>query len=161
MHKQDLTLVVNIPQKHQDCEKFATYFGLSSHTCEYVCQKFYCQNSSTILGQYVEQRCWQKKTHLQYSSHQQGLDSTHWYCTQLSSSPLESDVGHSCRTPLNILLCHCSSPEIHSMEQQVDHSQLKMQKNLIFLLTVFVVPIIVTSICGAVLAITWCQLVIH
>ena len=59
------------------------------------------------------------------SSDQQGLDSTHSQYTQLSSSPLEPDLGYNCRTPLNHLLCQCSSPEIHYGEQSGDHSQLK------------------------------------
>ena len=43
--------------------------------------------------------------YLQCSSHQQGLDSTHPQYTQLSSSSVEPDLGYSCRTPLNPLLC--------------------------------------------------------
>jgi len=46
-------------------------------------------------------------------SNQQGLDSTHSQCTQLSST---DGLGHSYRTPLNPLLCQHSSPEIHSVE---------------------------------------------
>ena len=35
------------------------------------------------------------KTYQQSSSGQQGLESTHSQCTQLSSSPLEPDLGYS------------------------------------------------------------------
>ena len=35
----------------------------------------------------------------------QGLDSIQFQCTQTSSSSQEQNQGHSCRTPLNPLLC--------------------------------------------------------
>ena len=63
--------------------------------------------------------------YVQYSSDKQGLDSTHPQCTQLSSFPLELDLGHRCTTPLNHLLCQCSLSLIHFVGYQVDHSQLK------------------------------------
>lgn len=64
-------------------------------------------------------------TYLQYSSDQQGSDSTHSQCIQNSSSPLEPNLGHSCRTLSNHMLCQCSSQETHSGEPQGNHSQLK------------------------------------
>ena len=64
-------------------------------------------------------------TYQQSSSGQQGLDSTHSQCTQLSFPSLEPDLGHSCRTLLNHLLCQCSLSQIHSVGYQVDHSRLK------------------------------------
>ena len=64
-------------------------------------------------------------TYLQYSSDQQDLDSIHSQCTQFSSSPLEPDLGHNCRTLLNHVLCQCSSPENHSRGQQGIHNQLR------------------------------------
>jgi len=45
------------------------------------------------------------QTYLQNSLNQQGLDSTHSQCTQTSCSSLEPALDHSCRTPLNPLLC--------------------------------------------------------
>ena len=63
-------------------------------------------------------------TYQQSSSDQQDLDSNHSQYTQLSSFPLEPDIGYSCRTPLNPLQCQCNSPEIHVVGQEVDHSQL-------------------------------------
>ena len=65
-------------------------------------------------------------TYLQSKLRLQGLDSIHSLCTQTSSSSLEQNLGHSCRTPLNPLLCQCSSPEIHSAGQEVDRSQLEL-----------------------------------
>ena len=64
-------------------------------------------------------------TYLQSSSNQQGLDSTHSQCTQLSFPSLEPDLGHSCRMLLNHLLCQYSLSLIHSVGYQVDHSRLK------------------------------------
>ena len=78
----------------------------------------------TIVLKHLSLRSFGTTTYLQCSSDHQGLDSTRSQCTQLSSFPLAPDLGHSCRTPLNLLLCQCSSPEIHSVAQQVDHSQL-------------------------------------
>ena len=43
--------------------------------------------------------------YLQCSSIQQGSDSTHSQCTQISFFQLEVGLGCSCRTPLNQLLC--------------------------------------------------------
>ena len=67
-------------------------------------------------------------TYQQSSSDQQGLDSTHSQCTQLSFPSLEPDLGHSCRMLLNHLLCQCSLSQIHSVGYQVDHSQLGESK---------------------------------
>ena len=67
-------------------------------------------------------------TYQQCSSNQQDLDSIHFQCTQISSSQQEPDLGHSCRTPLNHLLCWCRSQETHSTGQQGDHSQLKEEQ---------------------------------
>ena len=64
-------------------------------------------------------------TYLQYSSCQQDLDSIYSLCTQFSSSPLEADLDHSCRTPLNSPLCWCSFPQFHSGGQWGDHSHLE------------------------------------
>ena len=50
-----------------------------------------------------------------------GLIPSIQHYSQFSSSPLEPDLGHNCRTPLNPLLCLCNSPEIHSE----GYSQLK------------------------------------
>ena len=67
---------------------------------------------------------WPLTTYLQCSSGQQGLDSTHSQYTQLSFPSLGPDLGHSCRMPLNHLLCQCSLSQIHSVGYQVHHSQL-------------------------------------
>ena len=43
--------------------------------------------------------------YLQSNLKHQGRDSIQFQCKQTSSSSLEPDLGHSCRTPLNLLLC--------------------------------------------------------
>ena len=63
-------------------------------------------------------------TYQQSSSSQQGLDSTHSQCTQLSFPSLEPDLGHSCRMLLNHLLCQCSLSLIHFVGYKENHSQL-------------------------------------
>ena len=63
-------------------------------------------------------------TYQQSSSDQQGLDSTHSQCTQLSFPSLEPDLGHSCRMLLNHLLCQCSLSLIHFVGYKENHSQL-------------------------------------
>ena len=67
-------------------------------------------------------------TYLQSKLRLQGLDSIHSLCTQTSSSSQEQNPGHSRRTPLNPLLCQCSSPKIHSVGQEVNHSQLELDQ---------------------------------
>ena len=44
-------------------------------------------------------------TYLESNLKHQGLDSIQFQCTQTSSYAQEPDLGHSCRTPLNLLLC--------------------------------------------------------
>ena len=53
------------------------------------------------------------KTYPECSSDQQGLDSTHSQCTQLSFFPLEPDVGYSWKMSQNHLLYQCSLSQIH------------------------------------------------
>jgi len=60
-------------------------------------------------------------TYQRCSSDQQDLNSTHSHSTQFSSSPLEPNLGHNCRTLLNHFLCQSSSPVIHSREQSGGH----------------------------------------
>jgi len=67
-------------------------------------------------------------TYLQSNLKQQSLDSIQLQYTQTSSSSQEPDLGHSCRTPPNPLLYQCSSPEIHFVGQEVDHSQLELDR---------------------------------
>jgi len=64
-------------------------------------------------------------TYLQSNLEHQDMDSIQFQCTQTSSSSQEPDLSHNCRTRPNLLLCLCSFPEIHSVEWEVDHSQLK------------------------------------
>ena len=75
----------------------------------------------SIYTKYVDML---QSPYLQCSSGQQGLDSTHSQCTQLSFPSLEPDLGHSCRMLLNHLLCQCSLSLIHSVGYKESHSQL-------------------------------------